>query len=298
MGHHIGSERKSADQCAFNHYLRTGQRLTALEWTTAIGRKFNPNHDPENGQFTFGEGTSGALARTREMVSRVEARPASRGAIEPPPLRTPKAPTKPEHIRAIMPTSGKRADNFAEPLDIAMASHGIDSPEQRAAFLAQVSVESGELRATSENLDYSAKRLTEVWPQRFPTIASAQPYAHNPEALANHVYANRMGNGNEASGDGFAYRGRGLMQVTGRANYRRLGYEKNPDVLADPVAAAASAASYWQTNGLHDMTRTELNRVQFDAISRRVNGGSHGSNQRWAAYQRALAALKAKVPGK
>lgn len=92
--------------------------------------------------------------------------------------------------------------------------------ERRAAFLAQISVDSSELHRVEENLNYSAERLQVVWPRRFPNAAAAKPYAHDPEALANHTYANRLGNGNAASGDGWRYRRRGLMQTTGPSNYR------------------------------------------------------------------------------
>lgn len=173
-----------------------------------------------------------------------------------------------------------------------MRTHGINTNERRAAFLAQVSVESGQLHRVEENLNYSAARLQVVWPRRFPNAAAAQPYAHDPEALANQTYANRLGNGNAASGDGWRYRGRGLMQTTGRSNYRAAGFENNPEALADPVTAADSAGRFWTFNGLNGRTQAELGRTQFNGISRTVNGGNHGSAERWAAYQRALRALQ------
>ena len=194
-------------------------------------------------------------------------------------------------LRAIMPHAGVAADRFLDPLNRAMALRGIDTPAQRAAFLAQVSVESGQLHHTVENLNYSVHRLRQVWPRRFPTEASAAPYAHNPEALGNSVYANRLGNGDEASGDGFRFRGRGLMQITGRANYRAVGFESNPDDLSNPVNAANTAAGFWQANGLNRQTTGVLSRHQFDAVSRAVNGGDVGLQDRWHAYQRALSAL-------
>lgn len=197
-----------------------------------------------------------------------------------------------DQIRTIMPNAGTRADDYVNALNIAMDAQGITSPEQRAAFLAQISVESGDLRDTQENLNYSAQRLTQVWPRRFPTLEAAQPYARNPEALANRVYADRLGNGDAASGDGYLYRGRGLMQVTGRDNYRAIGHENDPESLAEPGTAATTAAQWWSNNNLAGRTSTELNRTQFDAISRTVNGGDHGINERWQAYQRALTALR------
>ena len=191
-----------------------------------------------------------------------------------------------------MPNARDKAESYASALSKAMDDNDIVEPEQRAAFLTQIAIESNDLRSTEENLSYSAGRIVAVWSSRFKNVDDAKPYARNPIALANKVYANRIGNGDEASGDGYRFRGRGLMQVTGRANYRALGYEANPDALATPEVAAGSAASFWRTNGLHTATRVELSRSQFDAISRRVNGGTHGINERWAAYRRALAILK------
>lgn len=152
-------------------------------------------------------------------------------------------------------------------------------------------MESGDLRNTEENLDYSAERLHKVWPRRFPTIASAKPYAHNPEALGNRVYANRLGNGDEASGDGYLFRGRGLIQTTGRSNYRAAGYENKPGDLASPNAAADSAARFWSSNGLNLRSAKILARSEFNSITLTVNGGLNGSDGRWAAYGRAINAL-------
>jgi putative chitinase len=195
-------------------------------------------------------------------------------------------------LRAIMPTAGARTARFIGPLNVAMRAHGINTNERRAAFLAQISVESSELHRVEEDLNYSAERLQVVWPRRFPNAAAAKPYAHDPEALANHTYANRLGNGNAASGDGWRYRGRGLMQTTGRSNYRAAGFESNPEGLANPQTAADSAGRFWASNGLNGRTQTVLARAQFNGISRTVNGGDHGSAERWAAYQRALRALQ------
>ena len=106
-----------------------------------------------------------------------------------------------------------------------------------------------------------------------------------------------MGNSGIA-GAGYRFRGRGLIQVTGRDGYRAIGYENNSEALEHPEVAADSAARYWRTNNLHIHTTRELTRREFDTISRRVNGGNHGINERWAAYQRALVALRPKEPAK
>jgi putative chitinase len=190
-------------------------------------------------------------------------------------------------LRAIMPEAGGQIGRFIGPLNTAMRVHGIDTNERRAAFLAQISAESGQLRNVEENLNYSAPRLRVVWPRRFPTAAAAAPYAGNPEALGNHVYADRLGNGDEQSGDGYRYRGRGLMQTTGRYNYRVAGFENDPDALARPVTAADSAGLFWATTDLNRRTATVLNHGDFDMVSRTVNGGNHGSEERWQACRRA-----------
>lgn len=197
-----------------------------------------------------------------------------------------------DDVRGIMPGAGFLADQYVDALNSAMTAHNIAKPAQRAAFLAQISVESGDLNDTEENLNYTAQRLMKVWPTRFPTLASAKPYANNPAALGNHIYGGRLGNRAEATGDGYRYRGRGLMQVTGRNNYRQLGFEDRPEALALPVTAADTAASFWSNQNLNARTEKVLERAPFDQVSRAVNGGDNGLEQRWMAYQRAIAVLR------
>jgi putative chitinase len=120
-------------------------------------------------------------------------------------------------------------------------------------------------------------------PSRRPTIRKRSP---------DHTYANRLGNGDAASGDGWRYRGRGLMQTTGRSNYRAAGFESNPEALANPIIAADSAGRFWSSNGLNGRIQAVLGRTQFDGLSLTVNGGDHGSAERWSAYQRALSVLQ------
>ncbi len=117
-----------------------------------------------------------------------------------------------DQLKAVMPRCN--AANWAVPLSVAMERFAIDTPQRMAAFLAQVAHESAETACLEENLNYSARRLMAVWPKRFPTLAEAQPYARNPQNLANRVYSGRGGNGDAASGDGWRYRGRGLFQLT------------------------------------------------------------------------------------
>lgn len=156
-------------------------------------------------------------------------------------------------------------------------------------WLREILHESGMLSRLEEGLNYSAERLMQVWPTRFPTLESAQPYARNGMVLANKVYGGRMGNVDP--GDGFKYRGRGLMMVTGRDNYRALGkimgldLEGNPDLLAQPVYALLAAIAWWEGN-VPDGIMGDVKRVR-----RAVNGGSTGlqhTTQLASTVQKAL----------
>lgn len=205
-----------------------------------------------------------------------------------------------DQLRAIMPRAGTRADVFAPLLNTAMAAFEITTLQRQAAFLAQLAEESGDLSAVEEDLRYSAARMVELRPAQFPTLAVAQQYVGKPVAFANRYYAGMNGNGDEASGDGYRFRGRGLIQLTGRAEYTKLGYDSDPDALLKPETAAESAAKYWfnknlrRTNGktsLNAATSDILARDAFDQVSMSVNGGRHKINERWAAYQRALRAM-------
>lgn len=183
-------------------------------------------------------------------------------------------------------------------LNVACCRFEITTPARLAAFLAQTAHESVGYTRLVENLNYSAVGLMATWPRRFPTIESARPYAHQPLKIANHVYANRFGNGPEVSGDGWKYRGRGLIQLTFRGNYRASGaalqlpLERNPDQVAERETAALTAAQYWESRELNQLA--DLNTVEgFDRISRTINGGSHGMADRRARWWRAKEALAA-----
>ena len=154
---------------------------------------------------------------------------------------------------------------------------GITTPLHWVHFLANVAVESGCLRNSEENLNYSAKGLRTMWPARFITMEQAMQYAHKPEKIANYVYAMRMGNGSRDSGDGWRYRGRGLIGYTGKANYQEYakwcGYDvvKQPDLLAGRTGAFRSAAHFFAKNCL-----TMASRDNGQGIRRRINGGLTG----------------------
>jgi putative chitinase len=175
------------------------------------------------------------------------------------------------------------AVKFIGPLNEQMGKAKISTPLRIAHFLAQVAHESGGFKLLRENLNYSADALVRTWPKRF-TPETAKAYARNPEKIANKVYADRMGNGPEASGDGFRYLGRGLIQTTGKDNYRAfsawyLGNDsllKTPELLEQPPAAAASAVWFWDSRKLNQLA----DRDAAKAICRMINGGLHGIEDR------------------
>lgn len=169
----------------------------------------------------------------------------------------------------------------------------IAAPRCVAAFLGQCAVESGGFRLLEENLNYSAARLCQVWPSRFPTQEAAAACAMRPEALANAVYANRMGNGGTESGDGWRFRGRGLIQLTGRQSYERfaramgIGLDQAVEHAATLQGAADSAAWFWSAQGLNALAST----WSIDLITRKINGGSEGAPERRRLCDAALQAI-------
>jgi putative chitinase len=161
---------------------------------------------------------------------------------------------------------------FAEASD----RYQLTTVERLCEFIAQTVVETGGYRLWSENLDYTAEQIFAVWPTRFPTLATAEPYAHNPQALANRVYNNRMGN--TGVNDGWLYRGRGAIQITGRGNYRlygnRLGLDLigSPDAVAKPNLGLHVAGEFWTVNCVN----CAIDAGNFTQARRIVNGGITG----------------------
>jgi putative chitinase len=161
------------------------------------------------------------------------------------------------------------------------AKFGINTPLRLAHFLAQCGHESGGFRLTQENLNYSAKGLNGIFKKYFPTEAAAAPYNRNPQKIANKVYSNRMGNGTEASGDGYKFRGRGYIQLTGKDNYTAFGKSIgvdmtiNPDLVASQYALL-SAAWFFTKNNLHKMADSGATDSVVTSITKRVNGGTIG----------------------
>lgn len=161
------------------------------------------------------------------------------------------------------------------------ARFGITTPLRLAHFLAQCGHESGGFRATQENLNYSAKGLCGIFRKYFPSVTVAMQYERKPEKIANKVYANRMGNGNEASGDGWKHRGRGYIQLTGKENYKAFDATVPEDILANPDLVAtkyalASAAFFFKKNGLWAICDRGAGMDTVTAVTKRVNGGTIG----------------------
>lgn len=158
---------------------------------------------------------------------------------------------------------------------------GVNTSLRLAHFLAQCGHESGGFRLTQENLNYSAKGLMGIFKKYFPTQALADAYARKPEKIANRVYGGRMGNGLEASGEGYKFRGRGYIQLTGKQNYTAFDLAVEDDILANPDLvsskhALASAAWFWKKNGLNLIADTGSSSEVVTKITKRVNGGTIG----------------------
>ncbi|MBJ9973951.1 glycoside hydrolase family 19 protein [Pseudomonas sp. S75] len=206
-------------------------------------------------------------------------------------------PITEQQLLQILPRSAAVAEAFLPALNAAMMRWDIDSPARMAAFLAQVGHESGQLLERVENLNYSAEALLRTWPSRFDA-QTARAYERQPQRIANRVYGGRMGNGPEDSGDGWRYRGRGLIQLTGHDNYQAaaqaldLPLLERPELLETPEAAAQSAAWWWAAHGLNALA--DAGRIAD--IGSIINTGQpgkvpHGAAERLALYQKGLKVL-------
>ncbi|TFY86706.1 glycoside hydrolase family 19 protein [Pseudomonas kairouanensis] len=227
-------------------------------------------------------------------------------------------PITEQQLLQILPNAGPRAGIFVPSLIRAMLRFKIDTPKRQAAFLAQVGHESGQLKSLVENLNYSADGLANSWSSRYAEPdgkggylkvdvkgrlrnkpnALALSLAGKPEQIANNVYASRMGNGSPVTGDGWKYRGRGLIQVTGKSNYIAAGTALQLDLLNQPELleqadwAVMSAAHYWDARGLSDLADAGA----FQDIGSIINTGQqgrvpNGAEDRKALYDKALKVL-------
>jgi len=184
-------------------------------------------------------------------------------------------------------------DNWYHALELCLPDYDINTPQRVAAFMAQCGHESGGFKFLKENLNYRAASLRKVFPKYFPDDATANRYASLPnkqEAIANRVYANRMGNGPEESGDGWRYCGRGLIQLTGKINYTNFAMsietpvEEIPAYLQTFEGAVQSACWFWENNGLNRWADAG----DIKELTRRINGGYIGLDDRIKHYQHAL----------
>lgn len=180
-----------------------------------------------------------------------------------------------------------------EALSTSLPDYQIDTLPRIAAFIAQCSHESGDFKFIRENLNYRWSSLMRVFPKYFPTEELARRYANNPQAIASRVYANRMGNGPESSGEGWLYRGRGIIQITGKNNYTKIAeafgltLEEVPDFLETYDGAVLSACWFWDTNGLNRLADVS----DITGMTRRINGGTNGLADRIARYNRVFEIL-------
>ena len=186
-------------------------------------------------------------------------------------------------LKSLQAKIGVAADGAFGPgtLKAAMAYYKM-TPERAAHFFAQTAHESGNFKAFAENLNYGAAGLTGIFKKYFPTTEKALLYERKPEKIANLVYASRMGNGDEASGDGFKFRGRGALQLTGKDNYKVFSeYLKNPEIMTNPDLVATefafeSAIFFFDRNKLWDICDKGVNKDTILALTKRINGGTHG----------------------
>ena len=187
------------------------------------------------------------------------------------------------------------AEQWYEALVQILPDYDIHTVPRVAAFLAQTAHESGNYRAIKENLNYKAESLCKVWPRYFPNIEIARQYAQQPERIANRAYGNRMGNGDEASGDGWKFAGKGLIQLTGKDNYTRyaqsleISLEEASEHLTTFEGCVQSAAWFWEANNLNQWADAG----DILTLTKRINGGTIGLDDRIKHYNHAMHVLGA-----
>jgi putative chitinase len=182
-----------------------------------------------------------------------------------------------------------------DPICEILPEYQINNPRRVASWLSQCGHESADFKFMQENLNYGAKGLRGVFPKYFPTDDMANAYQRQPEKIANRVYGNRMGNGPEETGEGYMYRGRGIIQITGKDNYRRCSIAlygdesllENPDWLCEIDGAIRSACWYWNSRNLN----ADADREDVLALTKKINGGTHGLDDRMARYGHCISIL-------
>ena len=187
------------------------------------------------------------------------------------------------------------ADHWVEALNQLLPDYEINTPKRIAAFIAQCAHESGGFKFLKENLNYKAESLMKTFPKYFSDRDTANAYAKQPIKIANRVYANRMGNGDEASGDGYRYCGRGLIQLTGKTNYDwfaaslEISATEASEYLETFEGAAQSACWFWESNNLN----VEADAGDIKKMTKKINGGYIGLDDRVKHYEHALHILGA-----
>jgi len=201
-----------------------------------------------------------------------------------------------EQLKQLLPKN-PYVQNWHNALAQLFPDYDINTPKRMAAFIAQCAHESAGFMILTENLNYKWQTLRKIFPKYFPDDATAQRYASMPnkqEAIANKVYANRMGNGPEESGDGYKYRGRGLIQLTGKQNYSwfaaslEISPEEATEYLGTFEGAAQSACWFWETNKLNQWA----DKGDIVTLTKRINGGTIGLDDRIKHYEHALHVLE------
>lgn len=183
---------------------------------------------------------------------------------------------------------------WLDPLNETFSQFQIDTIVKQAAFIGQCGHECGNFRILEENLNYRAATLMRLWPKRFPTLEIASEYGGNPKKIANKVYSSRMGNRDEASGDGYRFRGRGCIQLTGSTNYYQAGkalgadFWANPDLVATPQYAALTAGWFWSTHKCNEVAEQQ----DWVRLTKIINGGTIGLNDRIKHIQEAIEILR------
>jgi putative chitinase len=194
-----------------------------------------------------------------------------------------------EQIKYLCPNN-KSPEALLSALNKILPKYSIDTPERVSSFLSQTIHESAQYTRLVENLNYSAQGLMKTWKKRFPTPVTATPYHRKPEKIANRVYADRMGNGSEASGDGWKYRGRGCIQLTGKENYTKFAKFMGKS-LDETVAycetlegAIESGCWFWSINNLN----TYADKKDVKGLTKAINGGDIGLTEREELYEVAI----------
>jgi putative chitinase len=198
-----------------------------------------------------------------------------------------------DQIKHIAPLN-KNPTQWCDTFNNHIEKYDINTPLRVAALLAQCAYESGDFINLYEDLNYRPETLMHLWPSQFPTLMVADEYKMQPQKIANYVYANRMGNGNESSGDGWKYRGRGLIQLTGKslytnfANYLKVSVEDCLNYIMYPDGAVESACWFWKTKSIN----TFADKKDINGMTKAINGGLNGLANRKIKYQLALDVIK------